>query len=51
MGASFSGVEKRVPAVVVDTPVAFYDACHRQVHFQSFAELEDVGVDRSDNFA
>ena len=51
MGASFGSVEKRVPSVKVDTPVGFYDAVHRVLHFQNFAELEDVGVDRQDNFA
>ncbi|KAG8533655.1 Pre-mRNA-processing-splicing factor 8 [Bacidia gigantensis] len=51
MGAGFSGVEKKVVNVMVDTPVGFYDAIHRAVHFQSFAELEDIGVDRNDNFA
>lgn len=51
MGASFGSVEKRVPQVKVDVPVGFYDAVHRVLHFQNFAELEDVGVDREDNFA
>ena len=52
MGASFGGVEKNaVVGVKVDIPVGFYADVHRVLHFQSFAELEDVGVDRLDNFA
>ena len=51
MGAGFSGLEKKIPSVKVDTPVGFYDAMHRVLHFQNFAELEDIGVDRADNFA
>lgn len=51
MGASFANVERRVPAMKVDVPLPFYADIHRVVHFQNFAELEDVGVDRSDNFA
>ncbi len=51
MGAGFGGVEKRPVGVKVDTPVGFYADVHRPVHFQNFAELEDVGVDRVDNFA
>ena len=51
MGSSFSNVEDGKQYVKVDTPRRFYDDAHRPVHFQSFAELEDVWVDRSDNFA
>jgi len=28
----------------------FYNDQHRPVHFHSFAELEDIWVDRNDNF-
>ncbi|OJJ51308.1 hypothetical protein ASPZODRAFT_107783 [Penicilliopsis zonata CBS 506.65] len=51
MGSSFGGVEKRPVYVKIDTPLRFYDAQHRPLHFQNFAELEDIWVDRSDNFA
>ncbi|KAL8922745.1 MAG: hypothetical protein Q9172_003460 [Xanthocarpia lactea] len=51
MGASFSTVEKRPLGVKMDVPVGFYADVHRPVHFINFAELEDVGVDRQDNFA
>ncbi|KAL8907817.1 MAG: hypothetical protein Q9171_005705 [Xanthocarpia ochracea] len=51
MGASFSTVEKRPVGVKIDVPVGFYADVHRPVHFINFAELEDVGVDRQDNFA
>ncbi|KAI9692445.1 MAG: pre-mRNA-splicing factor 8 [Bathelium mastoideum] len=36
--------------VGLDTPKRFYDEGHRPVHFRNFAELEEVWVDRSDNF-
>ena len=51
MGSAFGSVEKKKWDVKVDVPVGFYADVHRPVHFQSFAELEDVGVDRLDNFA
>ena len=51
MGSSFSNVEKKPWACRMDVPVGFYADVHRPVHFMSFAELEDVGVDRQDNFA
>ncbi|KAL1956742.1 hypothetical protein VTO42DRAFT_6892 [Malbranchea cinnamomea] len=51
MGSSFSSVEKRPVYVKIDTPLRFYDDVHRPLHFQNFAELEDIWVDRSDNFA
>ncbi|KAG8165724.1 hypothetical protein KVR01_004276 [Diaporthe batatas] len=51
MGSAFAGLEKKPVRVKLDTPMPFYSDTHRPVHFQSFAELEDIGVDRSDNFA
>jgi pre-mRNA-processing factor 8 len=52
MGAAFSAnVAKRPVYVKIDTPSKFYDDLHRPFHFANFAELEDVWVDRSDNFA
>ncbi|KAI1500984.1 pre-mRNA processing splicing factor 8 [Biscogniauxia marginata] len=51
MGSSFAGIEKKPVHVKLDTPMAFYSDQHRPLHFQNFAELEDIGVDRSDNFA
>ncbi|KAI9773075.1 MAG: pre-mRNA-splicing factor 8 [Geoglossum simile] len=51
MGSAFSGVEKRAVHVKIDTPLPFYNEQHRPLHFQNFAELEDIWVDRSDNFA
>ncbi|KAL2218935.1 NUC071 domain-containing protein [Thermoascus aurantiacus ATCC 26904] len=50
MGSSFGSVEKRPVYVKIDTPLRFYDDQHRPLHFQNFAELEDIWVDRSDNF-
>lgn len=51
MGGAFPGVEKKALHMKVDTPEPYYAAAHRPLHFQSFAELEDIWVDRSDNFA
>ncbi|PGH17961.1 pre-mRNA-processing-splicing factor 8 [Helicocarpus griseus UAMH5409] len=51
MGSSFSNMEKRPVYVKIDTPLRFYDDQHRPLHFQNFAELEDIWVDRVDNFA
>ena len=51
MGAAFGSVEKKPVGVKVDTPIGFYAEQHRPLHFQNFAELEDVWVDRADNFA
>lgn len=51
MGSSFGSVEKKPVYVKIDTPLRFYDDQHRALHFQNFAELEDVWVDRPDNFA
>jgi pre-mRNA-processing factor 8 len=44
-------MEKKPVRVRLDTPLPFYSDQHRPVHFHSFAELEDIWVDRSDNFA
>jgi pre-mRNA-processing factor 8 len=51
MGSSFAGLEKKPVHVKLDTPMPFYSDQHRPLHFQNFAELEDIGIDRSDNFA
>ncbi|KAI4134618.1 MAG: hypothetical protein LQ347_001371 [Umbilicaria vellea] len=51
MGSSFGSVEKKRVDVKIDTPLPFYADQHRPLHFQNFAELEDIWVDRSDNFA
>ncbi|KAJ4133661.1 pre-mRNA-splicing factor 8 [Fusarium equiseti] len=51
MGNAFNGMEKKPVHVKLDTPLPFYSDQHRPVHFHSFAELEDIWVDRSDNFA
>ncbi|KAI0405348.1 pre-mRNA processing splicing factor 8 [Xylaria palmicola] len=51
MGSGFAGLEKKPVHVKLDTPLPFYSDQHRPLHFQNFAELEDIGVDRSDNFA
>ncbi|KAF7557351.1 hypothetical protein G7046_g6055 [Stylonectria norvegica] len=51
MGSAFAGMEKKPVHVKLDTPMSFYSDQHRPVHFHSFAELEDIWVDRSDNFA
>ncbi|KAM5371406.1 hypothetical protein ACJZ2D_008005 [Fusarium nematophilum] len=51
MGSAFAGMEKKAVHVKLDTPQPFYSDQHRPVHFHSFAELEDIWVDRSDNFA
>ncbi|RDA90429.1 hypothetical protein CP533_5239 [Ophiocordyceps camponoti-saundersi (nom. inval.)] len=50
MGSAFAGMEKKAVHVKLDTPVPFYSEQHRPVHFQSFAEMEDMWVDGSDNF-
>ncbi|KAF2458304.1 pre-mRNA processing splicing factor 8 [Lineolata rhizophorae] len=50
MGSAFGSVEKKDIWVKIDTPKRFYDDVHRPLHFRSFAELEDVWVDRQDNF-
>ncbi|KAI0200706.1 pre-mRNA processing splicing factor 8 [Astrocystis sublimbata] len=51
MGSSFAGLEKKPVHVKLDTPLPFYSDQHRPLHFQNFAELEDIAVDRNDNFA
>jgi pre-mRNA-processing factor 8 len=51
MGSAFGTVEKKPVHMRLDTPVGFYDAVHRPLHFSSFAELEDAGVDRENVFA
>ena len=51
MGAAFGNVEKKAVPVKLDVPVGFYADVHRPLHFQNFAELEDIWVDRQDNFA
>jgi len=50
MGSSFGMVEKKSVWVKIDTPARFYDGVHRPLHFANFAELEDVWVDRENNF-
>ncbi|KAF2815805.1 putative pre-mRNA splicing factor [Mytilinidion resinicola] len=49
-GANFTTVEKKPVWVKLDTPARYYDAIHRPLHFQNFSELEDVWVDREDQF-
>ncbi|CAH0018104.1 unnamed protein product [Clonostachys rhizophaga] len=51
MGNAFSGMSMKPVPVKLDNPLPFYNDHHRPIHFQSFAELEDIWVDRSDNFA
>ncbi|KAK5122969.1 Pre-mRNA-processing-splicing factor 8 [Meristemomyces frigidus] len=51
LGSGFGDREKGRVYVGVGIPRRFYDEAHRPVHFQSFSELEDVWVDRSDNLA
>ncbi|KAI0145782.1 PROCN-domain-containing protein [Hypoxylon sp. NC0597] len=51
MGSNFIGLEKKPIHVKLDTPLPFYNDLHRPEHFHNFAEMEDPGVDRSDNFA
>jgi pre-mRNA-processing factor 8 len=43
MGSAFN--DKKPVYVKIDTPMRFYDDQHRPLHFQNFAELEDVWVD------
>ncbi|MCJ1350177.1 MAG: pre-mRNA-splicing factor 8 [Icmadophila ericetorum] len=50
MGSSFGNVEKKAVFVKIDTPLGFYADQHRPLHFQNFAELEDIWVDRDNNF-
>lgn len=51
MGSTFGGIEKKPVHVKLDTPQGFYSDRHRPIHFVNFAELEDIWVDRQDNFA
>jgi pre-mRNA-processing factor 8 len=51
IGVAFEDLSKRRLDVKIDTPARYYDDLHRPVHYQSFAELEEIWVDRSDNFA
>ena len=51
MGSSFGNVEKRPWGVKMDVPLGVYAETHRPLHFQNFAELEDIWVYRQDNFA
>ncbi len=51
LGPGFGEREKGRVFVGVGVPRRFYDDVHRSVHFQTFSELEDVWVDRSDNLA
>ena len=51
MSSSFSSIEKKPIHVKIDTPLPFYNEQHRPLHFQNFAELEDIWVDREDTFA
>ena len=51
MGGSFDSIVKKPVFVKVDVPEPYYAGQQRPLHFQNFAELEDIWVDRSDNFA
>ncbi|KAE9372279.1 PROCN-domain-containing protein [Stipitochalara longipes BDJ] len=51
MGSSFGSIEKKPVHVKIDTPLPFYSEQHRPLHFQSFAEIEDLWIDKDDNFA
>ena len=51
MGNAFAGLEKRPVRCKVGWPEGFYDNVHRPVHFGSFAQLEDSGFDRSDDYS
>lgn len=51
IGSAFTSIEKKPIHVKIDTPLPFYSDQHRPLHFQNFAELEDIWVDRDDTFA
>ncbi|KAH7342693.1 NUC071 domain-containing protein [Rhexocercosporidium sp. MPI-PUGE-AT-0058] len=51
MGAVFGRIEKKPVHVKIDTPLPFYNGQHRPLHFQNFAEMEDLWADHDDNFA
>ncbi|PSN65280.1 PROCN-domain-containing protein [Corynespora cassiicola Philippines] len=50
LGSNFGEVQKKPVHVRLDTPARFYDSVHRPLHFNNFAELEDVWVDRENTF-
>jgi pre-mRNA-processing factor 8 len=50
LGSSFSGIEKKPLQLKLDDPVKFYDEMHRPLHYSNFAELEDIWVDKTDEF-
>jgi pre-mRNA-processing factor 8 len=51
MGSAFGTIEKKPMHVKIDTPLPFYSDQHRPLHFQNFAELEDIWFDKEDAFA
>ncbi|RAL68431.1 hypothetical protein DID88_007160 [Monilinia fructigena] len=51
MGSAFGSLEKKPVHVKIDTPAPFYNDLHRPLHFQNFAELEDIWVDNEDKLA
>ncbi|KAF7955870.1 hypothetical protein EAE96_004792 [Botrytis aclada] len=51
MGSAFGSLEKKPIYVKIDTPTPFYNDLHRPLHFQNFAELEDIWVDNEDKLA
>ncbi|KAF7899784.1 hypothetical protein EAF00_004120 [Botryotinia globosa] len=51
MGSAFGSLEKKPIHVKIDTPTPFYNDLHRPLHFQNFAELEDIWVDNEDKLA
>ncbi|KAB8296076.1 hypothetical protein EYC80_008881 [Monilinia laxa] len=51
MGSAFGSLEKKPVHVKIDTPTPFYNDLHRPLHFQNFAELEDIWVDNEDKLA
>ncbi|KAJ8069143.1 hypothetical protein OCU04_002816 [Sclerotinia nivalis] len=51
MGSAFGSLEKKPVHVKIDTPAPFYNDVHRPLHFQNFAELEDIWVDSEDKLA
>ncbi|KAG9239024.1 mRNA splicing protein PRP8 [Amylocarpus encephaloides] len=51
MGSAFGGMERKPVHVKIDIPLPFYNDQHRPLHFQNFAEMEDLWADRDDNFA
>jgi pre-mRNA-processing factor 8 len=51
LGTQFETVAKRPVRVKCDEPVRFYEPMHRPIHFQTFAEMENLNYDREDEFA